>query len=234
MIEVMVALVIAGVVVSGAYAMAGATADARARTERERAEAFPGPAAREALDGWLRAAALLEGAGPFQGLDRADGPFPRDALAFVVEDGGALHPGPRRVRLWVERDPRGGRAGLLAELAPLRLDDRGGVDTLLVAPDAVGLEARYRTRVGREDQWVGAWSSATMLPDAVELTVVPPPESAANENAGRRFPRVLRLPLVAPLRSNPDASDDRSTDRSQGLRAGCGAVGAGADVCAGG
>jgi hypothetical protein len=199
-VEVMVALVVSGLVLSAAYAIVGAVGDGRGRAISARGTVLPGPAARAALDGWLRAAALTEGAGPFIGLDRGD-PLPQDALSFPVEDGGALHPGPRRIRLWVQPG-----AGLMAEVAPLRALDGEPPDTLALAPAAAGLRARYRTRVKDDLVWLNAWRSAAALPEAVELTVLPPPEAAADPQAGG-LPRVLRLPVLVPLRWNPDASD---------------------------
>ena len=199
------ALLVAGLVLGSAYGVAGAVADARTRAVAERREALPGPAARAALDGWLRSAAILEGAGPFVGLDRGGAP-PQDAVSFTVEDGGALHPGPRRIRLWVDRSAAAPRRGLLAEVAPLRATDDDPVDTLVVSAAAAGLRARYRTTVNDRTVWLDAWRSATLLPEAVELTVVPAPEAAADPNAGG-LPRVLRLPLLVPLRWNFDASD---------------------------
>jgi hypothetical protein len=199
----MVTLVIAGLVLGGAYGMVGAVADARAHTAAARAAVFPGPSARAALDGWLRSAALLEGAGPFIGLDGGSGALPRDALSFAVEDGGALHPGPRRIRLWVEYG-----AGLRAEVASLRPMDGEPADTLVLAPAAAGLQARYRTRARDETVWLDAWRSDRALPEAVQLTVLPAPEAAADPAAGG-LPRVLRMPVLVPLRWNPDASDVR-------------------------
>ena len=199
------ALVVAGLVLGAAYGILGAVADARARAAAERREALPGPAARAALDAWFRAAAVLDGGGAFVGLDRGDA-LPRDAVSFAVEDGGVLHPGPRRIRLWVEEGPGARRRGLLAEVAPLRPLDADPADTLALAPAAAGLQARYRTRVRGEPVWLDAWRSAAALPEAVELTVLPAPEAAADPEAGG-LPRALRLPILIPLRWNPDASD---------------------------
>lgn len=196
----MVALLVSSLVLGAAYAILGAVGDARTRTSAGRAEALPGPAARAALDGWLRSAAVLEGAGPFVGLDRGES-LPQDALSFAVEDGGALHPGPRRVRVWVQPG-----AGLMAEVTPLRPLEADPADTLLLAPAAAGLQARYRTRARDELVWLDAWRSAVAIPEAVELTVLPAPEAAARADAGG-LPRVLRIPLLVPLRWNPDASD---------------------------
>jgi prepilin-type N-terminal cleavage/methylation domain-containing protein len=203
LVEVMVALVVAGLVLGAAYGVLGAVAGARARVTAARSAALPGPAARATLDGWLRSAAIVEGGGPFVGIHRG-GVVPDDALAFTAEDGGVLYPGPRRIRLWVEH----GR-GLLAEVAPLR-PGADGTDTLELSPAAAGLRLRFLTRARDRAAWVSAWASAAALPEAVELTIIPPPEAAADPDAGG-VARVLRLPLSIPLRANPDASD--ATDR---------------------
>lgn len=192
LVEVMVALVVSGLVLGAAYGVVGAVAGARERVATAREAALPGPAVRAALDGWLRSAAPLDDRYPFAGIDRGEG-LPNDLLEFTAEDGGVLYPGPRRIRLWVER------AGLLAEVAPL---GPGGdrTDTLPLAPGAAGLQLRYRTRSRGEPLWVGAWRGQTTLPEAVEITLVP------RADAGD-LPRVLRLPILIPLRWNPDASD---------------------------
>jgi prepilin-type N-terminal cleavage/methylation domain-containing protein len=207
LIEVVVALVISGMVVAAGYGVLAGAADGRAAVARERAERLPGPAARGSLDGWLRGAALWEGSGEFRGRDRRIGPLPVDELSFAVEDGGALYPGRRRVTLWIERDRNRPRHGLLAEIAPA---DRGGAvrtDTLAIAPAAVGLNVRYRTVVRMRDAWLDSWDSARLLPDAVELVILPAPQRA-DEAAGDGLPGVLRLPLVVPLRPAPPMPED--------------------------
>lgn len=201
------ALVVSGIVAAAGYGVLAGVADGRAAVARERAERLPGPAARGALDGWLRGAALWEGSGEFRGRDRRIGPLPLDELSFAVEDGGALYPGRRRVTLWIERDPTRPRHGLLAEIAPA---DRGGAvrtDTLAIAPDAVGMNVRYRAVVRMRDAWLDSWNSARLLPDAVELVILPAPQRA-DEAAGDRVPGVLRLPLVVPLRPAPPMPED--------------------------
>jgi hypothetical protein len=202
-----VALVVSGIVAAAGYGVLAGVADGRAAVARERAEKLPGPAARGALDGWLRGAALWEGSGEFRGRDRRVGPLPLDELSFVVEDGGALYPGRRRVTLWIERDRNRPRHGLLAEVAPA---DRGGAvrtDTLAIAPDAVGLNVRYRTVVRMRDAWLDSWDSARLLPDAVELVVLPAPQGVETDVVDA-MPGVLRLPLAVPLRPAPPMPED--------------------------
>jgi len=209
LIEVIVALVVSGIVAAAGYGVLAGAADGRAAVAREREAKLPGPAARAALDGWLRAAALWEGSGEFRGRDRRVGPLPLDELSFTVEDGGALYPGRRRVTLWIERDANRPRHGLLAEIAPA---DRGGAvrtDTLSVAPQAAGLNVRYRTLVRMRDTWLDAWESAHLLPEAVEVTVLPAAQRT-NDPAGDGLPDVLRLRLAVPLRPAPPREEHRA------------------------
>lgn len=209
LVEVVVALAVSGMVVASAYGVLSAAAGSRARVERERAESLTGPAARAALEAWLRAAAGVEGGGPFVGRDFRSGPVELDAAAFAVEDGGALRPGPRRVRLWVETDGRAPRRGLLAEVSSLRPGEPA--ETLSVAPAAAGLSLRYRTVVQGHERWIDAWAADTLLPEAVELRVQAPPErvGGTGPRAADRLPDVLRIPLRVPLRSRTDVAEVR-------------------------
>ncbi|WP_420130507.1 PulJ/GspJ family protein [Longimicrobium sp.] len=209
LVEVLVALAVSGVVVASAFSVLSAAAGSRARVERERAESLTGPAARAALEGWLRAAANVEGGGSFVGRDLRNGPVELDVVAFAVEDGGALYPGPRRVRLWVETDGRAPRPGLLAEVSSLRPGEPA--ETLAVAPAAAGLSLRYRTVVQGYERWIDAWAADTLLPEAVELRVQARPErvGGTGPRSADRLPDVLRIPLRVPVRSRIDVTEVR-------------------------
>ncbi|HEX6367414.1 MAG TPA: prepilin-type N-terminal cleavage/methylation domain-containing protein [Longimicrobium sp.] len=202
LIEVIVALVVSGVVAAAGYGVLAGTADGRAAVAREREARLPGPAVRGALDGWLRSAALWEGSGPFRGRDRRIGPLPVDELSFTVDDGGALYPGRRRVTLWIERDRTRRPHGLLAEIAPAERRDAERTDTLELAPTAAGLNVRYRAKVRMKDAWLDGWESERVLPEALELEVLPAPERV-NDPAGDGLPDALRLALYLPLRPSP-------------------------------
>ncbi|MBW3570967.1 MAG: prepilin-type N-terminal cleavage/methylation domain-containing protein [Gemmatimonadetes bacterium] len=202
LVEVVVALVVGGVVAAAGYGVLAGVADGRAAVARDRAERIPGPAVRGALDGWLRAASLWEGSGPFRGRDRRIGPLSVDELSFTVDDGGALYPGRHRLTLWIERDRTRQPHGLLAEIAPAERRDGERTDTLSLAPAAVGLDVRYRAKVRRKDAWLDAWDSERTLPEALELVVLPAPERA-NDPAGDGLPDALRLPVAVPLRPAP-------------------------------
>ena len=181
---------------------------ARAHTARAPARpSFPARPRAPALDGWLRSAALLEGAGPVpSACDGAGGPCRATPSPSPWRTAARCTPGPRRIRLWVDapharRAAGGGRVpaahGRRARgHAPPRPRRRGAAGAL---PHA-----------GRATQtvWLDAWRSDRVLPDAVELTILPAPEAAADPAAGG-LPRVLRMPVLVPLRWNPDASDVR-------------------------
>jgi hypothetical protein len=196
-VEVLVAIVVAAVVSAAAYGLVGSIAQARRASMRAEARALPAAGARQALEDWLRAAAVFDGSG-FTGADRfADG-VPRDEVAFAVEDGGALRPGPRRIRLWVSRS-YSGPAGLLAEVAQMgpRAEPP---ETLVVTPDAGGLQVAYRTTVNDHVRWVDTWASDSLLPEAVDLRILPAAEDAARGAADGLAP-LLRLPLRVRLRT---------------------------------
>jgi len=204
LVEVLVALVVAGAVSAAAFGVVAQLAGSRRAVERARAAALPGAGARATLEEWLRAAAVFEGSGGFVAQDQGGDGTPRDRLAFAVEDGGALRPGPRRVRLWVERATQG-PSGLLAEVAPLGPSPEPA-ETLVVAAAAGGLDLRYRVTVRGRQTWLGAWSADSVLPEAVELRVLPAPEHAADADGGG-VPRLLRLPIRVPLRAAPGGED---------------------------
>lgn len=230
LLEVVVALTVAGAVTAGAYGILLSVSASRERVARERERVLPAVAAREALAAWLAGAATLDQGGPFRGIDRRDGPLPADELSFVVGDGGTLHPGPRRIRLWVERRFAAPRQGLLAEIGPV---GGGAADTLEVAPGAAGMDVRYRTRVQGVDRWLDGWSAGAELPDAVELRLLPAPERAADAR-GDGLPGPLRLPVRATIHTDSNMEERDDGSRTTGIRADCGAVGAGAGVCPGG
>ena len=174
LIELPVALAVAGVVALAAQHVLAAALDARARSRTQRELALSGAARRAALESWLRAATLSVPDARFIGRPGGDAAWPADELVLAVADAGALHPGPHRIRVWVDRNPAAApENGLIAELLPLP----AGVappDTLVLAPAAARLRIRYLDAPGA---WVGAWDSeaAGRLPLAVELSIATVP-----------------------------------------------------------
>ncbi|HVE79173.1 MAG TPA: prepilin-type N-terminal cleavage/methylation domain-containing protein [Gemmatimonadaceae bacterium] len=194
-LELLVALVVTGLVLSVAYGGLHVASDAAVRMRRERASALAGPAARAALDGWLRAATLAGGDESFVGLHGGGGGGERkDELTFTVTDAGTLRPGPHRVRLWIAGDSTVGR-GLLAELWPIHASVSVPAETLRVAPAATGLAIRYLVRTSNREWWTDTWQSDRQLPVAVELRVI----GNAAATGDRGLPPILALPLRVPF-----------------------------------
>ncbi len=199
LVEIMVALLVTGLVIAAAQAAFAAVADAWARSRAARQPVLAGAAARDALSGWLRSAALLEGAGPFDGIHWSDGAGELDQLTFGVTDGGPLRAGPHRVRLWVSRDPRSARQGLLVELSPIRGGALAPAETLSIAPAATGLALRYRVVVDGRELWLREWQSEDRLPRAVELRLSSLAWTRLGGISEVALPPLLDLPVLVPI-----------------------------------
>ncbi|MFN2567808.1 MAG: prepilin-type N-terminal cleavage/methylation domain-containing protein [Gemmatimonadaceae bacterium] len=178
MIELMVALAISGIVAAAAYAAVRFAADASTRLRDARTGALSGATARLTLEGWLRGATFVDGADRFVGLDRRGEGRPMDELTYGVADAGAHHPGPHRVRLWIDRSQSTRAQGLVAELTPIRAGVLAPPETVTLAPGAAGLRMRYRVRLLNKERWVDAWESSKELPRAIELQVIGPAGTA--------------------------------------------------------
>ena len=129
-------------------------------------------------------------------------------MTFVTADGGDLRPGPHRVRLRVDRDPATAVRGLVADLRPSGAVPRGDArETLELAPEAVGLEVRYRLDRGRGHRWVDAFEPSDGPPDAVRIRIVESvrirlgPGSGEGRNGDGGLPALLGRPLVARVAS---------------------------------
>ena len=195
MVELLVALAVAGMVALAAFTMVGFAAESSARLREAGKDATAGATVRVTLEAWLRAAALLDGAAPLVGVNRGDGERSLDEVRFAASDAGPTYPGVHRVRLWVDVDPATPRQGLLAELAPFRSGGPATAETLEVAPAATGLSLRYRMRVVGGERWVDEWRLERLLPLAVELRIEGPGEPARGSTHGG-LPPLLLLPIV--------------------------------------
>lgn len=194
LVEVTVALLITGLAMAAGYAGLRSLSDARAAARDVHAGVVRAANVRATLEGWIRAADSVVTA-----RSRSDGALPLDRLVFVTADGGALRSGPRRVRLRIDRDPATPARGLVADLWRTDGRPRPG-ETLELAPEAVGLEIRYRLDRGRGHRWVDRLDPGTESPDAVRLRMVESvrirlgPGSDGGRDGG--LPALLRRPLV--------------------------------------
>ena len=193
LVELLVALAVAGVVALAAQQVLAAALDARARSRTQRELALSAAARRAALESWLRAATLSVPDAPFIGRPGGDAVWPADELTFVVADAGALYPGPHRIRVWLGRGPAAAASGLIVELLPLPAG-LAPADTLVLAPAAARLRIRYLDAPG---VWVDAWDSeaAGRLPLAVELRIATVPGVAVPHGEELMFAPEMVVPI---------------------------------------
>lgn len=194
LVELLVALAVAGIVALAAQQVLATALDARARSRTQRELALSAPARRAALEAWLRAATLSVPDAPFIGRTGGDVGWPADELAFAVADAGALYPGPHRIRVWLDRNPAiPPDDGFVVELLPLPAGS-APADTVVLAPAAARLWLRYLDAPGT---WVDAWDAEEVgrLPLAIELRIAPVPGLAVP--AGEEL--VFAPAVVAPV-----------------------------------
>lgn len=162
LIEVLVAIVLAGVVALLVWSIAGAVADARERVQRVQAEVRGRAALRAVLEDALRHAVRPAGAGE-PGLTLEDGTdpsgLPRDRLTFVTA--GGLPPLTPDVQWLVVLEVTGGSLELRA--VPRALAGGAGLTVRLPGVDA--LEVLALDDGGR---WTTAWGGRD-LPRAVAV-----------------------------------------------------------------
>ena len=84
LLEVVVALVVAGVAVAIGYAGLATVSEASARSRASSQPVIAAAAVRSALSAWLSSATLMEGTHPFRGVHRTDGPTRSDELTTGV------------------------------------------------------------------------------------------------------------------------------------------------------
>ena len=202
LLELLVALVVAGAAVAIGYAGLVSVSEASARSRASSQPVFAAAAARSALSAWLSSATLMEGTHPqpFRGVHRTDGPTRSDQLTTAISNGGSLRPGPRRLRVWVDTDPLTPQRGPVVELAPIGDDRLASTDTLEIAPSATGLALRYLVLVDGRERWVDEWVSQSQLPRAVELRLL----EFARARLGAvddvpSLPPLLTIPIVVPI-----------------------------------
>lgn len=188
LVELVVGLTVFALVAAAAYAAVAMASDGARRMRDHRSHALVAVAARASLDTWLRAANRDPGAELVRGRRGDRGAWPHDELLLRVADAGVLHPGPHLVRLYVGSPRAGAPPGVFAELTPMREGVIGAVDTLALAPAAVGLRLRYATTVAGRRRWLDEWAAGTVPPEAVELRIV----FGSGGGGG-----LLALPLVA-------------------------------------
>lgn len=199
LIEMAAALAVTGLVVTAGYAGLSVLSDIRADTGEANRRVVSAVNARATLESWLRSTTLLVRAD-----DRSAGGHPLNELVFVTADGGELWPGRRRIHLRVDINPATPERGLLATLRPPD-GGSGRPVTVELAPDATGLELRYRFRRQGSWRWEARWpDEETEVPSGVRVRLVETrrirlgPGSGGPGSEGG-LAAVHRLPLTVPL-----------------------------------
>lgn len=194
LVEVLVALTVAGAVVVSVHRGFALMLDLQERAAVTREEAAEALAIRQQIIDWLRSA-HMEGQPAALWFRGSDGTFggetPDDWVVFATTKPGPFSAAWERVGLSIERDPRTEARGLVARTSPLsgtESDAALGPRVQVLAPTAEGLEVRYFVRLGSGKDWIRTWDDTDHAPAAVEILIF-----------GDSLPPLLREPILVPL-----------------------------------
>ena len=206
LLEVIVALTVAGAALAAGAAVLGFLTDQQSRTGAQAIASAH--AVRTTLRDWTAAARLTtEGDAEFRGLAASRmGRFslaPSDSdqtdaeLTFVTSAPTEIAPAGTQVHIYMKAragDDTSRMHGLVAELTPWR---RLGAPMLVsLAPEATGFQARYLGSLFGRRAWQSSWISTSVLPVAVELRVLFDTSAVSPDRAAHSL---LALPMTIPL-----------------------------------
>ena len=206
LLEVIVALTVAGTALAAGAAVLGFLADQQNRTGAQ--SITSASAVRSAMRTWTSEARLTtEGDAEFRGTPegRTTGSAlfavrngSRDGeLTFVTAAPTQLAPSGTHVHIHMQKkSDTSSTYGLVAELTPWRR--RGTPVVVALAPDATGFRARYLASLFGRPVWQDSWVSTSVLPAAVELRIVFD-TTATTEPTDRAAHALLALPMTIPL-----------------------------------
>ena len=197
LLEVIVALTVAGAALAAGAAVLGFLADQQNRTGAQGITSAS--AVRSTMRTWASEARLTtEGDAEFRGTPAAKKELNRDAeLTFVTSAPTQLAPSGTQVHIRMRpKSDTSSTSGLVAELTPWRR--RGTPVVVTLAPDAIGFRARYLASLFGRPVWQDSWVSTSVLPAAVELRIVFD-TTATTEPTDRAAHALLALPMTIPL-----------------------------------
>lgn len=204
LLEVTVALAIAGAALASGAAVLGFLADQSARPAT--LAVVSASAVRTTLREWLSEARLAtEGDAEFRGrpgdvrtgMARRDDAL--DELTFVTTSPTEVSASGTIVHLYVAHGdgPAMPAHGLLAELTPWR---RAGTPvTRVLAHDATGFRVRYLSSLFGQRNWLDSWVSTSVLPAAVEIRIGFDSTATSDEVDRSAAHALLAQPMVIPL-----------------------------------
>lgn len=188
LVELMIALALAGLVALMAYAATSVTADSVRRAERRVDSVRRSAMIRREIYAWLSAAKLprdTAGTEGFGAIDATNGAEPDDKLVFPTLRANPFNGTPATIRLFIDRDPATPERGFVAWLQ----GPGTAAERIEVAPEATGLSARFLFHLpGEGDRWFNGWNSRVRLPEAAQIQLY-----------GDSLPLLLRLPVTVPL-----------------------------------
>ncbi len=197
LLEVIVALTVAGGALAAGAAVLGFLTDQQARSGTQ--AIVSAHAVRSTIRDWASAARLTtEGDAEFRGIAAARtmrGPT-EDELTFITSAPTELAPAGTQVRIYMKpaEADTAQLHGLVAELTPWR--NSGPSVTMSLAPDATGFHARYLGSIFGRRLWQSSWISTSVLPVAVEFRVLFDTTTVSPDKAAHAL---LALPMTIPL-----------------------------------
>ncbi len=196
LLEVIVALTVAGAALVAGAAVLGFLTDQQSRSGTQAVASAH--AVRTTLREWTAAARLTtEGDAEFRGVPA---PSSRDSstdeLTFLTSATTQIAPAGTQVYLHLKAPgvDTSQPHGLVAELTPWRT--AGTPVVVSLAPDATGFRVRYLGSVFGRRAWQTSWISTSVLPVAVELRVL---FDTGATGADRAAHALLALPMTIPL-----------------------------------
>jgi prepilin-type N-terminal cleavage/methylation domain-containing protein len=202
LLEVVVALTVAGAALAAGAAVLGFLTDQQSRNGAQ-AIASAG-AVRAALREWMSEARLTtEGDAEFRGVNpsgmRHDAAGqPSDEITFVTSAPTQIGTTGTIVHIYMRRAEGDSIHGLVAELRPWRQD---GVPVMVsLAPDASGVRMRYLSSVYGKRTWLDRWVSTSVLPAAIDVQVQFDSTRVAT-SVDRAAQALLSLPIAIPIGS---------------------------------
>lgn len=204
LLEVIVALTIAGSALASGAAVLGFLTDQQARAGTQ--ALVSASAVRRTIRAWTTEARLAtEGDAEFRGtpagtsvtsgtssMRRGDD---SDELTFVTTAPTDASASGTIVHLYVASGDTASGRGLMAELRPWR---RAGATTLIsLAPDAVAIRVRYLPSLSGRRRWLESWATTSVLPAALELRIVYDNASVLGEDRAARA--LLSTPFLVAL-----------------------------------
>jgi type II secretory pathway pseudopilin PulG len=197
LLEVVVALTIAGAALAVGATAFGFLTDQQNRTGAQAVTSAN--TVRTALRDWVSEARLTtSGDAEFRGINSSHSmqSGTNDELTFATSAPTQIGSLGTLVHLYIARGERDSLRGLVAELRPWRFVGAPAIVSL--APEATGFQARYLASLHGRRDWQQSWASTSVLPAAVELRVTFD-RLHTSDPIDRAAQSLLGIPMTIPL-----------------------------------